>query len=98
MWWRCTVEEVFREMGTWLRLLEEMGGRFVLCCVVTSRYGSSRDVVLESRNEVVMMIMMMMMIATTIQDTHSFFPIFDIYHVTKVPIVVYIFPYTGLPI
>lgn len=39
----------------------------MLCCVVTSRYGSSRDVVLESRNEVVMM--MMMMIVTTIQDT-----------------------------
>lgn len=30
----------FWEMGTRLRLLEEMGGRFVLCCVVTSRYGS----------------------------------------------------------
>lgn len=39
----------------------------MLCCVVTSRYGSSRDVVLESRNEV--MVMMMMMIVTTIQDT-----------------------------
>lgn len=40
MWWRCAVEEVFGEIGTRLRLLEEMGGRFVLCCVVTSRYGS----------------------------------------------------------
>lgn len=28
------LEEVFGEMGTRLGLLEEMGGRFVLCCVV----------------------------------------------------------------
>lgn len=72
MWWRCAVGELFGEMDARLRLLEEMGGRFVLCCVVlccvvTSRYGSSRDIVLESRNEV--MVMMMMMIVTTIQDT-----------------------------
>lgn len=40
----------------------------MLCCVVTGRYGSSRDVVLESRNEVMVM-MMMMMIVTTRQDT-----------------------------
>lgn len=63
------VEEVFGEMGTRLRLLEEMEGRFVLCCVVTSRYGSSRDVVLESRDEVMVMMIMIMMIVTTIQDT-----------------------------
>lgn len=40
MWWRCAVGGSFWEMGTRLRLLEEMGGRFVLCCAVTSRYGS----------------------------------------------------------
>lgn len=60
------VGDVFGEMGTWLRLLEGMGGRFVLCCVVTGRYGSSRDVVLESRDEVMVI---MMVIVTTIQDT-----------------------------
>lgn len=40
----------------------------MLCCVVISRYGSSRDVVLESRDEGMVMLMMMM-IVITIQDT-----------------------------
>lgn len=61
------LEKFLGEIDARLGLLEDMGGRFVLCCVVTGRYGSSRDVVLERtcRNEVVMM----MMIVTTIQDT-----------------------------
>lgn len=57
----------FWEMGCSVAFTGGDGRAFcvLLCCVVTSRYRSSRDVVLESRDEV----MVMMMIVTTIQDT-----------------------------